>query len=53
MLDGTQECEQVYHSSLLPLLRMEDDQWGDGDTTADPRLQEGAHQIHRHHLPQA
>ena len=32
---------------------MEDDQRGDGDAADDPRLQEGAHQIHHHHLSQA
>jgi len=32
---------------------VEDDQRGDGDATDDPGLQEGAHQVHHHHLSQA
>lgn len=35
------------------LSRMEDDQRRDGDAANDPGLQEGAHQIHHHHLSQA
>jgi len=38
---------------LSPDKRVEDDQRGDGDATDDPGLQEGAHQVHHHHLSQA